>query len=94
MALSRHAHDIRLRFAVIPGMNDDAAAVRAIGALALSLPRPVEIDILPYNRLGAEKYARLGRPYPLPDAPAFSAERIAAVAGILSAFGLHVNIGG
>jgi pyruvate formate lyase activating enzyme len=93
-ALSRHGHDIRLRLAVIPGINDDEAAARAVGALAISLSRPVEIDILPYNRLGAEKYARLGRPYRLPDAPALSAERMAALAGILSSFGLHVNIGG
>jgi pyruvate formate lyase activating enzyme len=92
--LSRHAHDIRLRFAVIPGINDDEAAVRAVGELARSLPRPIEIDILPYNRLGAEKYARLGRSYRMPDEPSLSAERMAAIAGILSSFGLHVHIGG
>ena len=93
-ALSSRGHDIRLRFAVIPGINDDEKVVRAIGALASSLPALIGIDIIPYNRLGVEKYARLGRPYPLPDAPALPAERIAALAGILSAFGLHVNIGG
>jgi pyruvate formate lyase activating enzyme len=93
-ALSRHGHDIRLRFPVIPGINDDEKSVRAIGALASSLPALIGIDIIPYNRLGTEKYARLGRPYRLPDAPAPSEERIAALAGILSAFGLHVNIGG
>jgi len=94
LALSRYAHDIRLRFAVIPGINDDEKEVRAIGALASSLPTLIGIDIIPYNRLGAEKYARLGRPFRMPDAPALSAERIAALAGILNSFGLHVNIGG
>lgn len=93
-ALSRHGHDIRLRFPIIPGINDDEGSVRAIGALASSLPTLIGIDIIPYNRLGAEKYARLGRPYRLPDALALSAERIAALGGILSSFGLHVNIGG
>jgi pyruvate formate lyase activating enzyme len=93
-ALSRHGHDIRLRFPVIPGINDDEETVRAIGALSSSLPVLIGIDIIPYNRLGAEKYSRLGRPYRMADAPALSAERIAALAGILSSFGLHVNIGG
>jgi pyruvate formate lyase activating enzyme len=93
-ALSRHGHDIRLRFAVIPGVNDDEKTVREIGALASSLPALIGIDIIPYNRLGAEKYARLGRAYRLPDAPALSAERVAALAGILRSFDLDVNIGG
>ena len=93
-ALSRHGHDIRLRFPVIPGINDDGKAVREIGALASSLPTLIGIDIIPYNRLGAEKHARLGRPYRMADTPALSAERIAALAGILNSFGLNVNIGG
>jgi pyruvate formate lyase activating enzyme len=93
-ALSRHGHDIRLRYAVIPGINDDEQEAQAIGALASSLPTLIGIDIIPYNRLGAEKYARLGRTYGLPDAPALSAERVAALAGILRSFDLDVNIGG
>ena len=94
LALSRRAHDIRLRFPVIPGINDDNKTVQAVGALASSLPALIGIDIIPYNRLGVEKYARLGRPYRLPDAPALPVERITALAGVLSDFGLHVNIGG
>jgi pyruvate formate lyase activating enzyme len=93
-ALSRHGHNIRLRIPVIPGMNDDEKSLKEIGALASSLPALIGIDIIPYNRLGAEKYARLGRPFRMPDAPALSAERIAALSGILSSCGLHVNIGG
>jgi pyruvate formate lyase activating enzyme len=93
-ALSRHGHNIRLRIPVIPGIHDDEKSLKEIGALASSLPTLIGIDIIPYNRLGAEKYARLGRPFRMPDAPALSAERIAALSGILSSFGLHVNIGG
>ena len=93
-ALSRHGHAIRLRYAVIPGINDGEEAARAIGALASSLQTLIGIDIIPYNRLGAEKYARLGRPYGLTDAPALSAERISTLAGIIRASGSRVNIGG
>jgi pyruvate formate lyase activating enzyme len=93
-ALSRLGHDIRIRFAAIPGINDSDHEVKAIGALSSSLPGLIGIDIIPYNRLGAEKYARLGRPYGLPDSPALSADRIQAIAEILRSFGLRVNIGG
>ena len=94
LALSRYGHGIRLRFPVIPGINDDDTSVQEIGALASSLPSLIGIDIIPYNRLGVEKHARLGRPYRLPDALPLSAERIEALAGILGSFGLRVNIGG
>jgi pyruvate formate lyase activating enzyme len=93
-ALSRLGHEIRLRFAVIPGMNDGDENVRSIGALSSSLPGLIGIDIIPYNRLGEEKYARLGRPYCFPDSPALSADRIQAIAAILRSFGVRVNIGG
>ena len=93
-ALSRHGPDILLRIPVIPGINDDETSLKEIGALASSLPALIGIDIIPYNRLGAEKYARLGRPFRMPDVPALSAERIAELSGILSSFGLHVSIGG
>lgn len=67
-ALSDRGHRIHLRVAIIPGVNDDDASLREIGAFASSLPHLDEIDILPYNRMGIDKYARLDRPYRLPGA--------------------------
>jgi pyruvate formate lyase activating enzyme len=93
-ALSRHGHDIRLRFPAIPGVNDDARNLLEIGALASSLPALIGLDIIPINGLGAEKYARLGRLYRLAGTPALSVGRAAEIVGMLSAFGLRVNIGG
>ena len=93
-ALARLGHAIRIRFPVIPGVNDDADNVKAIGALSKDLPALLGIDIIPNNRMAAEKYARLGRTYRLADAPALSAERTAEIAHALGAFGLRVSIGG
>lgn len=93
-ALSGLGHAIRLRVAIIPGMNDDDESIRAIGALAGGLPRLDEIDILSYNRMGIDKYARLGRSYTLPDAPAVSGERLAAIVRTLGGFGVRVRAGG
>ncbi|MCX5752422.1 MAG: glycyl-radical enzyme activating protein, partial [Candidatus Krumholzibacteria bacterium] len=69
-ALSRHGHNIRLRIPIIPGINDNEKAVWAVAALASSLPSLIGIDIIPINRLAAEKYARLGRLYQLAGTPA------------------------
>ncbi len=93
-ALSGNGHEILLRVAIIPGMNDDDDSVREIGAFAGALPRVREIDILPYNRMGADKYARLNRTYGMSEGPPLSEERMAGIARILGAFGLPVKRGG
>jgi pyruvate formate lyase activating enzyme len=92
--LSRHGHDICLRVAVIPGVNDNDDSLREIGALASRLPNIEEIDILPYNRLGVEKYERLGRECPMSDFPPISDDRLTGMALLLGTFGLRVKIGG
>ena len=56
---------IRLRCPLIPGVNDDAAHLRAIAALSVELPRLRGVEILPYHEGGAGKYERLGRARPL-----------------------------
>jgi glycyl-radical enzyme activating protein len=58
-----HAHGaaIRLRCPLIPGVNDDAAHLRAVAALSTELPGLRGVEILPYHESGAGKYERLGR---------------------------------
>lgn len=58
-----------VRIPVIPGAN--AADMDGILAFLLGLGdrRPHRIDLLPYHRLGQDKYRRLGRRYWLPDVP-------------------------
>ena len=93
-ALSERGHRIHLRVAIIPGVNDDDASLREIGSFASSLPRLDEIDILPYNRMGIDKYARLDRPYRLSGAVSLSDERLIEIARALGACGVPVKVGG
>ncbi len=93
-ALSERGSAIILRVPIIPGINDDAATIGEIGAFAKSLPRLDEIDVLPYNRMGIDKYARLDRPYRLSGAAPLSDETMCGIARGLSAFGLPVRVGG
>jgi pyruvate formate lyase activating enzyme len=93
-SLSRCGHEIRVRIAIIPGVNDNDDLLRAIGAFVSALHNIPEIDILPYNRMGVDKYARLNRPYGLPDTRDLSDERMAGIAMMLGSFGLRVKIGG
>ncbi len=92
--LAQRGSALILRLPLIPGVNDAAEDLHRWGEFVAALPHILQVDILPYHRLGAEKYERLNRPYGLPELRPPSAERLAEVAQILAAFGLNVNIGG
>jgi pyruvate formate lyase activating enzyme len=85
--------DIRVRFPLIPGVNDDDGNVRAVGALLASLGL-TRIDVLPYHRAGTAKYDRLHRPYRLPDTEPPTADRQIHVVRVLESCGLIVQPGG
>jgi pyruvate formate lyase activating enzyme len=61
--LSRIEAAVRVRFPVIPGLNDDAAHVRRLAELVASLGFR-EIDVVPYRRPVPGTYEALGRPNP------------------------------
>lgn len=93
-ALSRLGHRILLRVPVIPGINDDDASLRALASFAAGLPHLAGVDLLPYHRIGVEKYVRLDRPYRLPDTDAPTRERMGRITALLAAEGLPVAVRG
>ncbi|NPV68282.1 MAG: glycyl-radical enzyme activating protein [Anaerolineae bacterium] len=85
---------IIIRVPVIPGLNDDPADIAAIGEYVSALPAVKQVDLLPYHRMGADKYARLARPDPLPPTDPPPAAHMAELQRRLEACGLAVKIGG
>ncbi len=92
--LSACGHRIILRVPIIPGVNDDAQNIGAIGALAASLPHVERVDILPYHRAAIGKYERLHRPYGFPEVQPPPDERMTEIQGILAEHSLDVRVGG
>ena len=89
---SRH-RAVRVRIPVIPGINDDAGNLDAIGSFA-SVYGVTELDLLPYHSAGEAKYERLGRPYALAGIPPPPPDVLRSAARRLEATGLAVRIGG
>lgn len=58
---------LSIRVPVIPTFNDTPEEIKSIAVLADKLPGVEEIYLLPYHRLGQDKYEELGRTYLLPD---------------------------
>jgi len=58
-----------IRTPVVPGYNNDEENIRAIGAFIRDelKNRIVQYQLLPYRKLGTEKYATLNQAYPMGD---------------------------
>lgn len=54
---------MRVRVPLIPGFNDSLDDIAAIARFVRSELGSVEIDLLPYNKMGEVKFERLDRPY-------------------------------
>jgi pyruvate formate lyase activating enzyme len=93
-ALGKRGARIIVRVPVIPGINDGARELRAVGALVATLPSVVRVELLPYHRIGVEKYGRIAREYSLPELRPPSQEQMAVLAQILQQdSGFQVGVG-
>ncbi|MEG2930565.1 MAG: glycyl-radical enzyme activating protein [Ruthenibacterium sp.] len=57
--------DLIIRVPVVPTFNDTPEEIAAIARFAASLPGVTQLHLLPYHRLGQDKYGQLGRDYTL-----------------------------
>ena len=58
---------LTVRLPLIPGINDYSENLQASAGFLGKLGRLPPVDILPYHRLGVDKYGRAGREYGLPE---------------------------
>jgi pyruvate formate lyase activating enzyme len=87
-----HAHVI-VRFPVIPGVNDDGKNVGLMVAMMNRLGLR-DIDLLPYHRIGTDKYRRLGRPYQLAQLQPPSSEAMENIRRVFADAGIEASVGG
>ena len=85
-------HDVAVwvRFVLVPGLTDAPDHIAQVADLAAEFAPIVErVEVLPYHRLGVEKYAALGRAYPLLDTPTPSRESVEEALAIFRSRGLY-----
>lgn len=92
--IAQRSIPIVIRIPVIPGANNDAQTIRKIAAYVHDLGIASRIELLSYHRFGEEKYARLGRPYPLRDLKPPDEEEMETLAAAVRSEGLVCKIGG
>ena len=86
--------ELIIRTPVIPGFNDTPEEIRAISHFAKTLPGVKEHHLLPYHRLGMDKYEGLERKYSLKEIEPPSKEKMEYLLSIAETSGLKCKIGG
>lgn len=83
-----------VRTPVIPTFNDTKEEIAAIAEFARSLRGVKEMHILPYHRIGMDKYKGLGREYSLTGIEPPSKEFMNELLEVVESYGLKGQIGG
>lgn len=83
-----------IRVPTIPTFNDTEEEIRDIARFAASLPGVNEIHLLPYHRLGYDKYLGLERNYGMGELPVPTAEKMERLRRVAENEGLKAVLGG
>lgn len=87
--------ELSIRVPVIPGFNDTQEEIREIAAYTRTLPNVKRMHLLPYHRLGQDKYEGLGRPYLMGDVKPPENDKMEELLWIAEqASGIECQIGG
>ncbi len=81
-----------LRLPVIPGVNDGEENARETARLMCDLGL-MEINLLPFHRLGEGKWRQLGEAYSFADTPSLQHEALVGLQRIFTNAGLHCYLG-
>lgn len=92
--LAVKAKHLVIRVPVIPTFNDKEEEILDIARFTKNLGTVDEIHLLPYHRLGYDKYIGLGREYTMGDVLPPTKEKMEILKAVAESTGLKVIIGG
>ncbi len=86
--------ELVIRVPVIPTFNDTVEEISDIARFAAGLPGVERLHLLPYHRLGKDKYDGLGREYLMGDVEPPTKQHMQQLLAAAERFGLRCQIGG
>lgn len=86
--------ELSIRVPVIPGFNSEAKDIESIATFVATLPRIKRLHLLPYHRLGQDKYEGLGREYTLKEILPPTNDHMQMLLQVARESGLECQIGG
>jgi pyruvate formate lyase activating enzyme len=85
--LAARGTPVWVRYVLVPGLTDDPGEVDRVADFTAGLANVERVDVLPFHKLGAPKYARIGIPFPLAHTPTPSEELVRQVRARFAASG-------
>jgi pyruvate formate lyase activating enzyme len=85
---------VRIRVPLVPGITDGEANLASIIAFTRGLVGVAGVDLLPFHRIAAEKYRRLGLNDPMSEAARSDPQHLETIKNRFEAAGFDVSIGG
>ncbi len=92
--IAKTVKELIIRVPVIPTFNDTPEEIADIAFFASGLAGVKELHLLPYHRLGYDKYIGLGREYSMGNAELLTREKIETLKAAAERSGLEIKIGG
>lgn len=68
-----------IRYVLVPGLTDNLEEIRELAAFVGGLPNVERVEVLPFHKMGEDKYRELGKRYRLYKTPTPSPSLVAAV---------------
>ena len=91
--IAKEAKKLIVRVPVIPTFNDTVSEINAIAVFAKSIG-VTEMHLLPYHRIGSDKYAGLGRRYEMSGISPPTKEKMQILLDAVNSTGINGQIGG
>ena len=85
---------VEIRYPLIPGINDDESDLLRMLAFLQNLKHVYPVSILPYHKIGSQKYRRFGIEYKMEGVKEPDNEQIETVKNYFENAGLKVTVGG
>jgi pyruvate formate lyase activating enzyme len=90
--VAKNGGRIAVSLPIIPLINDDEKNIEKTGEFLASLRGVEDVSLLPYHRMGVDKYKSLDKPYRLIETQTPSTEKMKMIKEELEAFGLKVKV--
>ena len=76
--------DVIVRHVVVPGLTDGEESVKSVASIAGTVKNLKKIELLPFRKLCAAKYEKLGIPFPLSDTPECDPETVKRLYSVIN----------
>lgn len=93
--LLRRRFNVKVRMPMLKGINDSREEIDQIIKFLLPYRENRNfkgIDLLPYHKMGVNKYNQLDKPYPIEGDPSLSSEDLDRIEGWIKAYDFPVNV--